>query len=309
MKRTTKGVIYIATGGKYVKEALRSAVSLKKHMPTLPITIFSDKKIKSKIFDNIIKIMNPKYTLEEKVWYINKSPYDYTLFLDTDTYICNDISELFELLDRFDIAVAQARSAIAYLKQDIPDSFPELNTGVILFKKSSKVKALFSNWLDLYLKDKKKGIENLYPKELLKNNKAFQRRRAMKGIHNQPTFREALYKSNLRITTLTPEYNCKGQIGFVNWKVKIIHSRKKEIESINRIINSTSSPRVYLWNKENLQIFDCHENLPTVRVISEKNTKNKTSSVINNIDRWIEIFGIFLKKRFPKVYYQLKKVK
>lgn len=33
----------------------------------------------------------------------------------------------------------------------------------------------------------------------------------------------------------------------------------------------------------------------------------KTKQIINNVDRLIGIFGIFLKKRFPKVYYQLKK--
>ncbi|GAI43356.1 unnamed protein product, partial [marine sediment metagenome] len=153
--KKTRGVIYIATGENYVNEALASAASLKKHMPNLPVTLFTDIDVKSKYIDNVVKINNPKYTFEDKVRYISKSPYNYTLFLDTDTYICDDFSELFDLLDRFDIAVSKLPLRKLSNIKDIPKSFMLLDSSIILFKKSPKTQKLFSNWLKLYLRDKK----------------------------------------------------------------------------------------------------------------------------------------------------------
>ncbi len=37
---------------------------------------------------------------------MSASPYEHTLFLDADTYICDNINELFDLLELFDLALA-----------------------------------------------------------------------------------------------------------------------------------------------------------------------------------------------------------
>lgn len=38
------------------------------------------------------------------------SPFEHTIFLDTDTFVCGDFSELFDLLDHFDIAMSHDRT-------------------------------------------------------------------------------------------------------------------------------------------------------------------------------------------------------
>ncbi len=256
MKKKTKGVIYIATGEKYVDEVLVSAASLKKHMPALPVTLSTDIDIKSKYIDNVVKIGNPTYTFEDKVRYISKSPYDYTLYLDADTYICDGFSELFDLLDRFDIAVSKLPLRKLSKLKDIPKSFMLLDSSIILFKKSPKTQKLFSNWLKLHLRDKKRNHINLPNKKLIKGRGGrFKRKTKNAGIPDAPSLSEAIYKSNLRFATLTGDYNFRAQLGFVNGNVKIIHIRGKNLNSISKIINSKHSRRVYVWCDGKLCVF------------------------------------------------------
>lgn len=256
MKKKTKGVIYIATGKNYVNEVLVSAASLKKHMPDLSVTLFSDLDVKSSYFDTVIKIKNPAYGFEDKVRNIGKSPYDYTLFLDTDTYVCDNFSELFDLLDRFDIGITKfSLRKLSHLK-GIPKSFMLIDSGIILFKKSSETKKLFFDWLKLYLRDKKREHINLpNKKEIRKWVEGFRRRNKNAGIPDAPSLNEAVYNSKLRFMTLTGDYDFRGQLGFVNGKVKIIHMRKKNFDLINKIINSKVSQRVYIWCGEKLYVF------------------------------------------------------
>lgn len=250
------GVVYVATGRQFVDEALVSAVSLKKHMPDLPVTLFTDIDVKSKYIDRVIKIKKPTYTFEDKVKYIGKSPYDYTLYLDADTYVCDDFSELFDLLDRFDMGITKfSLRKLSHLK-GIPKSFMLIDSGVILFKKSSKTKKLFSDWLKLYLRDKKRDHINLpNKKEIRKWVEEFRRRNKNAGIPDAPSLNEAVYNSELRFITLTRDYDFRGQLGFVNGKVKIIHMRKMDFNLINKIINSKVSQRVYIWCGEKLYVF------------------------------------------------------
>ncbi len=253
--KKTRGVIYIATGKKYIEEAIVSAASLKKHMPDLSVTLFTNEFVDSVFFDNIIKIDNPKFSVEDKVRYINKSPYNYTLYLDTDTYICDDVSELFDLLEKFDIAAKHANKRKKYFVKDVPDSFSELNFGIVIFKKSAEMKKFFSNLLKFYLRDKKKDLSDLYTPEFTsRKDKDFLKRKRRKGLPDQPSFREALYKSKLRIVNFSSEYNMTKK-GFVNHKVKIIHGRDWDFGLIERIINSYSSPRVFSWSFGRLHVF------------------------------------------------------
>lgn len=226
------GVIYVATGKSYIDEACQSAASLKDKMPNTKITIFSSQMVKSPFFDEVVIIRKPQYDYVDKILPIANSPYKHTLFLDTDTYLCDDISEIFTLLERFDIAVAHEpwrREGINYeaIGDEIPPSFPEMNTGVILFKKSPKVSLLFREWLKIYQASMSKKV---------------------KPRHDQPAFREALFKSELRVATLTPEYNCRFIFPvFVGGlaEVKILHGRYPELSAVAKELNSKKEARVF----------------------------------------------------------------
>ncbi len=51
MSSPSRGIIYIVTGQKFVNEACRSAASVKRWMPDVPITMFSDEPTHYALFD------------------------------------------------------------------------------------------------------------------------------------------------------------------------------------------------------------------------------------------------------------------
>lgn len=296
--KKTKGVIYIVKGKEYVEEILTSAASLKKHMPNLSITLFTDINIESKYVDNIIKIDSSKYTFEDKVRYIGKSPYYYTLYLDSDTYVCDDFSELFDLLDKFDIAAAHGYDKGSSFTKEVPKSFASFNCGVILFKKSHKIKKLFSDWLKLYLKDKNKRLAELYPTNIIDRKhrnflKMRKRIRDKKGTCDQISFREALYKSDVRFSILATNYNLKRKEGFVNEKVKIIHSRREMPDLIEKILNSSLSPRIYVWRDRKLNVFEAPKFNPEEdKRINEFIRTNNSRKILRFLHMFIEKLNI-----------------
>lgn len=232
MKAST-GIVYVATGEKYIERALYSASSLKTHSPDCRMTIFCDQKIDNSIFEQV-EFIKPKRAHLNKIIHIAHSPYDYTLFVDADTYICADISGLFDLLNRFDIAVAHDTYRL-YVKEyekvkheihKIPDSFPMLNSGVILFKKSPRIERFFEDWLTTY----EQYLEL-----------------AEHGGGDQPAFRKALYNSALRLAILPPEYNCRFVTPvYLNGPVKILHGPHKDLPGVARELNRSVDCRVFL---------------------------------------------------------------
>ena len=215
------GVVYIAMGKKYIEEAKISAASLKAKMPNIPVTIFANQEVNEQEFDKSVVVNKSYYSFEDKVVYMYDSPYEYTLFLDTDTYICEDFSELFAILDNFDIAAVHAPTKIPGIVNGVPECYQQMNTGVILFKKSPEVKKFFEYWVKLY----------------------------KSGEPDQPSFREALFNSQLRIATLTAEYNCRFPFPFfVCGTVKILHGRHPNLDDVAQKINSEKGLRVYKAN-------------------------------------------------------------
>ncbi|MFB6294449.1 MAG: hypothetical protein ABEI97_01700 [Candidatus Nanohaloarchaea archaeon] len=99
------GVTYYAIGEKYVEEARQSAESLKEHND-IPTTLFTDQEVETGVIDNVRHIDASEYPLLDYIERLKESPYDRTLFLDTDTYVTANIEELFEMLDTFDIGLS-----------------------------------------------------------------------------------------------------------------------------------------------------------------------------------------------------------
>ena len=236
----SKGIIYIATGEKYIAEAMVSAKSVKQNSPGIEITLFADRDVSESCFDKKIVIEDPYYSNLDKVICMMKSPYTQTLFLDTDTYVCDDLAELFQLLEKFDLALAHAPIRSFLLKNNhpiddefekIPSSFPEMNTGVILFKKSPNTDRVLANWLTFHK-------QYIHCQKQLNNTV---------GIHDQPSLRRAIYNSESRIAILTPEYNCRLIFPtFIYDKVKIIHCRTANFPRLAQKINQKIGSRIYL---------------------------------------------------------------
>lgn len=92
------------------------------------ITAFVDKEFESEYVDEVT-VIKVKH-LRPKVDYIHKTPYDQTLFLDTDTIINRNVEEMFDILEKYDFAIchdlARKRANVSRLIPEykkIPYSF------------------------------------------------------------------------------------------------------------------------------------------------------------------------------------------
>ena len=152
-----KGIIYIVVGQRrFLEECIFSVTSLKKVCPDIPVTLFTDNTdVPSTYFDDIKLVKEDINPFKIKVKYMYQSPYEYTLFLDSDTEIRQPIYELFELLNDNDLALAHVlhidRSHFPTRLIGYVTPSHAYNTGVILYKKSEQLEKLFIKWLELVM--------------------------------------------------------------------------------------------------------------------------------------------------------------
>lgn len=223
--KAEKGCIYVATGSRCLKEAIISASSFKELMPEIPIWLWSDSDPqRGDLFDHVIAIEKPARSFEDKIRPLIDSPFEKTIFLDSDTYVCTPLHDVYEILDRFDFAAAHPLLRVT-MQQGLPDAFPEVNSGVIAFRAGERFTNMVSRWLELY--GQHVGDTG--------------------RLDDQPPLRVALYESDLRIAILPPEYNVRliypGSIG--RGKAKILHGRQKNLQHVARLLNGSASPRVF----------------------------------------------------------------
>lgn len=227
------GVFYVATGDQFRAEALKSVRSLKRQHPNLHTTLFSDQPCEAGHFDRNIVLPHPKFSNQDKVECFQLVDYEKAIFLDTDTHVAGDISDLFDLLEHFDFAaVMDCARGYWYHEWSLPDCFPEVNSGVIAFGNSPKTKKLFADWLTYY-----------------EESKVWQRRywRQKERVWDQPGLRRALYLAkDIRMVVLPTEYNALRHFGTYLWgKVKIVHGRANIEAVAERMNRNTNLERAF----------------------------------------------------------------
>lgn len=230
----TDGIFYIVTGDDFLREATISAESVREHMPEVNIAVATDVAVESPAFDEVIEITTPRYSVADQIENLTRTPYDRTIYFDSDIYCTGDITELFDLLDNFDIALAHNPRRTLWELDDVPNAFPEFNSGVIAYNNNSEIQQLEREWLSEYETQLETTGRKL----------------------NQPALRKTLHNSELRIATIPPEYNCiTWRPGQVTGKVKIFHCRlqgmdttgpnQEDITSAVETINGTTEPRTF----------------------------------------------------------------
>lgn len=220
-----EGVLYIAIGDRYLAAAAESARSLRREMPRIPIALGSDVRTAPEPFDELVPIEDDDgYRAKNRG--MAASPFGRTVMLDVDTYVARPLQPVFQLLDRFDMALAHAPNRITLPLEDVPESFPEFNTGVIVFGKSPVTDSVFDEWLVEY--------EKLLPFD--------------PPSKDQPSFRRVAYRrADLRIATLVPEYNQRFTMaGYFNQPVSVLHgwADQKTYESVAALMEEA----VPTWN-------------------------------------------------------------
>lgn len=201
------GVIYVAEGPDYYDLAVQSARSLKQHNPDVLVDIFTDQNDRTNLFDRIMLIpKGPTHKLAS----LPQSRFSRTLYLDCDTLVLAPFGDLFDLLDRFDLAVAHdVRRASSLIREgwevETPYAFPQMNAGVMLYSNTASMRAFLRDWQVAYAKAGRK--------------------------RDQVTFRDLLWRSRLQFYVLPEEFNLRRTTQLDAWepldvRPTIIHSHR-----------------------------------------------------------------------------------
>ncbi|MAB57127.1 MAG: hypothetical protein CL524_06205 [Aequorivita sp.] len=204
-----EGFLYVANRPKFLNEILISVKSLKR-FNVAPVCLVCTEELRTneilEKFDIVIvDDMLKNYTYLAKIIGMQKSPFQRTIFLDSDTFITDSISELFELLDFVDFATTIESKIHSFQNRVVKYQgvFPEFNSGVIVYRNSNTMKKVLQDWLE-YCQQKKIKID-------------------------MPGLREAVLMNfeSIRFSVLP---NCYNQHGFatmlqLDQKVKVIHER------------------------------------------------------------------------------------
>lgn len=144
-----RGVIYYAQGKKFLDEFAVAVKTFKRFNPTIPVVLFTpdDVRVDPKIA-RVIQAEDFGNPFKNKVNAITQSPFEYTLYLDTDTLIRSSLYEVFDFLLNYDMAIAN-RVLCEWGKKTIFRDYVDAgcyNTGVFAFKKSAAVELFFDKW-------------------------------------------------------------------------------------------------------------------------------------------------------------------
>jgi tetratricopeptide (TPR) repeat protein len=236
----SRGIIYSASGERFIAEAIASARSSLR-FNRVPHFVYGDRPpaepAEGIYFVRFESCGNPYL---DKIRNIAQMPFGQTIFLDTDTYVVDNIDELFDLLERFDLAAAQAPG---YTGDDRgpSEAFYEFNTGVIPYRGTGAVGEFLANWAELYARWFRSPPSRLAPPA---STSPFHRMAAY--TNDQPAFRRALWESSLSFYALSPEYNYRTIFpGRLVGKAKIIHGRSTNYEKLAAHVNATVGPRLF----------------------------------------------------------------
>lgn len=179
------GILYLAYGERHIQQAIESAKSIK-NQNDLYTAIVSDKKIKDTSIDySIYKEIKRKEKNNrwepcahlDKIEALLKTPFENTLFLDSDTYCLTSIEDIFQILNRVDLGLTHDESrtlvekrargetlnnkdqsinnTIGIPQKILPDSLPEsfapINGGFYLYRSSPKIFEFWENVKQKYI--------------------------------------------------------------------------------------------------------------------------------------------------------------
>jgi len=305
---TSDGVLYVGTAKEYLKKSARSAKSVAEHNPGLGLAVVTSPTLahdmEIDVFDHIITVKNPFDDVRDKCYNLHKTPFDRTLYLDADTYIMDEISSMYKILNKVDIAVWMGYKLTEI--NGVPDCFKEPNGGVMLYKANNRVNEFLSEWRKLYERQVQGDLD--YENINKKNVNSIEDASSFGKYHDQPPLRKALYESDITYHVLPPEYNFKGQGRSAEDIVKILHFGNMDEDKQQRLIsvinNDPLKPRVVWKNKllvrdsSNYRLVSRRRQLinkgmqyvvltPVPQILEYIGMKNKVGDYVNELKRRI----------------------
>ena len=148
------GIIYVATGKKYIAEAFANASISRRFAPAYTFSLITDRPFDAteSPFDYVYKHPSPTYSYRDKISGLLSLSARYNLFLDSDAFLVSNPSPLFSASTRFDLmgSYAPVRKPPGWNDESLPSALPEINTGALLLKRTFKTKLFIKRWLKLY---------------------------------------------------------------------------------------------------------------------------------------------------------------
>jgi len=177
--------VFATTGAEYTALARRAAQTVRAVLPDIPIEMFTDQT--GDLPEADVTFPLPDSHHRPKFHALANSRFDRAIYLDADIHAMAPFADLFDLLDKFDLAAAhdQYRNAgwpLAIWRTALPPSFPQVNSGVLAARLTAPVRA--------FLREVDETL------------------RAENAERDQPILREMLWHSDLALGILPPEYNC-----------------------------------------------------------------------------------------------------
>lgn len=152
-----EGILYSLFGNheKLWKEFQVSLRSLRKHHPNLPVCLVTNAEVPAALrgdIQHVVRVTEPLHFFKLKVLAFLKSPFERTIFLDLDTQLGQPVSDLFEFLRIYDVAVAPD-PLCDWTREDYfidYHNFANLNTGVLAYRRSDKMQQFLQTWFDAF---------------------------------------------------------------------------------------------------------------------------------------------------------------
>ena len=222
MKNLSKeGIVYLVIdeSGKYIDEFRKSYNSLRQFYSG-DVTLITNLKVS---IDNLNIIKTESSFGDWRAMLLNKpkhlkfSIYEKSIFLDTDTIILDNFSELFKILDHFDFCATTGPMDYNWPRikgQELVGYLP-YNTGVLGYNSSELCQNVIDDWLKFY-------------RDRLDLNLAG---------NDQTPFLESVFKHKANVCTLPNNYNLRTDFpaNLARDKIKILHGRKLNKNFINKV--------------------------------------------------------------------------
>ncbi len=230
--------MYSCFGEKYIAEAVRAASSSLPHND-VPHLIFAAGEVRDPPPGVTVVDFEPISSAPflDRIANMRRSPFERTLYLDSDTFVIDQMVDVFELLDHYDLALAQAPAYRGLDDPEVPAAFPEFNCGVVAWRAGESVAAFLRSWEETYrewlVEDVLPGLHgDAHP--------------SRSEIGDQPAFRRCAWQHGMKVATLPPEYNLRlGIRTTVVDRVRLLHGHTDKFETLAKQYNRKIGPRTY----------------------------------------------------------------
>ncbi len=227
------GVVLSGSGTFYIAEAVAAARSSLRHN-RVPHLLFASEATETPDGLSVQTFEPSGNPYADKIANMGRSPFERSIYLDSDTYVVDEIVHVLDVLDHYDLAVAFAPGYRGLDDPAVPSAFYEFNTGVLAWRASAATAAFMQAWEETY-------------RSWLEHDEFPGAQRASRGRRaDQPAFRRCAWEHGLRVFVLGPEYNFR--LGFpasAIGRVRVIHGESEDHPALAARLNASELARTW----------------------------------------------------------------